>query len=166
MAPATETPTCIFVYGTLRTSFARLPGFHTMGPPQLLQTQNQFLGVANLTGYRLYLVGDDNGVVPVVSSDPSASTVVGDVFTVHESQLPELDEYEMMSQRYTKPYMYRRVSVHVDLLCDGRSERKLVWLYIYNWPLPSNAVLVEDGDYIEYHLRLLTNGPVPVEGQT
>lgn len=116
-----------------------------MIPPQLLQTQDQVLIISKLAGYGLYLFRDDNGVFHVVSSDPSPYTVISDVLNVHSSQLPELDEYEIISWLLTKPYMYRRVSFQVDPLYKRCYDFKLAWLYIFNWLLPSNSLLAENG---------------------
>lgn len=104
-----------YLYRTMRPSFAIVPCFLEMVPPQLSQTQNQVLGVAELSVYRLYLFDDYSSAV---SLDLSSSTVIDDVLIVHKSHISELDEYEIISPLLRSPYMYLLVSVQFAPLYD------------------------------------------------
>lgn len=159
MAPPQPDPTHIFVYGTLRTAYTRLPAsVQTIKPPQLLQSGDRWKGTAKLRGHHLYDIGEYPGVVPVNKTNFPSATVTGDVFKIDKSDLPLLDDYEMIGGRFKKPYEYRRVAVHVDLIRNDNTESMFVWLYIYNWPILSNAVLIENGDFIDEYVRRISGG--------
>lgn len=161
MTPSTSDPQYIFVYGTLRTAYSQLPcSIQNITPPHILQTANRWQGVAKLSGFQLYDLGSYPGVTPVKTSDSSSAIVMGDVFSVDESELPLLDEYEMMDPAYEKPYEYRRIPIQVNLMRPRQVEPDpiLVWLYVFNWPILPNHILIEDGDYVSYYTRLLVHG--------
>lgn len=153
-------PRHIFVYGTLRTRYSRLPSsVRRIQPPQILQIPNRWLGVGTLAGYRIFNLGSYPGVIRCHSDTSMNSFVVGDVFEIDTSALSLLDEYEGISDRYERPHEYVRVAVHVKF-CDGEGESKHVrcWVYVYNWSIPSNVVFIDSGDYVEYCEKRVTNG--------
>lgn len=151
MEPATA-PQHIFVYGTLRTAYSRLPwSIRSLRPPQVLQRPDQWVGTAVIDGFHLYDLGQYPGVV----RSPDSSTVIGDVFRVNASDLPILDEYEGIDfpDKDFPPQEYQRVTVNARLIegGDGAIDKALVcWLYLYNWDMAPQAVHIKSGDYVEY----------------
>lgn len=151
MEPATE-PQHIFVYGTLRTAYSRFPlSIRSLRPPQVLQRPDQWVGTAVIDGFHLYDVGEYPGVV----RSPDSSPVIGDVFRVDASDLPILDEYEGIDfpDKDFPPQEYQRVTVNARLTegSNGALDKAMCcWLYLYNWDIPSQAVYIKSGDYVEY----------------
>lgn len=138
----------LFVYGTLRVSYARLPtSIRNMRPPQILQSGHQWRGTAQVDGYLLYDLGPYPGVVAATRG----AVVHGDLFALKKGDLPSLDAYEGITPGFDAPQEYARVRVHV---CrdGGKPDAATVpaWLYVYNWPIPPGAVLINDGEYVEY----------------
>lgn len=163
------TPRHIFVYGTLRQAYSRLPlSVRHLRPPQLLQTSNEWIGIAKLHKYVLYDVGEYPGVVRaenVPRNDEKSSitsdqaVVLGDVYTVEDKDMPTLDEYEGITDYFTKPQEYSRVIVDVVLQNESSDAVTLpVWLYEYRWPIQKSAVCIPGGDYVEYSASLVVNG--------
>lgn len=143
------TPRHIFVYGTLRTSYTRLPlSVRALRPPQILQMRNQWVGTAFLAGYCLYDLGRYPGVIKHHSETATSPKVVGDVFLIDDSSLPLLDEFEGISEEIEHPHEYVRVPVNTILQNGEISQSVLCWLYLYNWPIPPNSILVQSGDYV------------------
>lgn len=155
-------PHHIFVYGTLRTRYARLPmSIRHLQPPQVLQVPNRWLGVGTLSGYRIFDLGSYPGIIRNSSDTRLNSFVVGDIFEVDTTALPALDEYEGISDQYERPHEYERIAVEVKL-CGGEDEQKYIycWVYIYNWSVSSDAVFIDSGDYVQYWEDRTTNGDI------
>lgn len=149
-----ENPQYLFVYGTLRNSYTRLPKsrFRT-SPPEILVEGMQWKGTAKLKGYLLYDLGRYPGVVPN-HSDSTAETVVhGDVFVIDNAMFPVFDEYENIADEFSHPQEYNRIKRHVDIYQDGKWQQIPTWVYEFNWPLSPQYVLIQNGDYVDYCSR-------------
>lgn len=147
----------IFVYGTLRTAYGRLPpSVRKLRPPQVLQGANRWVCEATISNFALYDLGYYPGVVP------GTGAVTGDVFRVDCSELPELDEYEgIYDAQYEDNdgiFEYKRIAV--DATTKGTEHHMMgkvrAWLYVLNVPLATDAVLVPDGDYVSHCERQLS----------
>jgi gamma-glutamylcyclotransferase (GGCT)/AIG2-like uncharacterized protein YtfP len=112
----------LFVYGSLMQGRKANTRF-------LASTQDNFLGEAVLTGYRLY----DLSFYPAILADdsicdqcPTAPALVfGELFIVDQAALTEIDRYEGEGN------LYERRSVEV--LCQG--QQQLAWTYVYLRPI-------------------------------
>lgn len=136
------TKPCIFVYGTLRHAYARLPtSLRRLNPPSVLHTTGTYIGTTNLPHFGLFDVGDYPGILPCENA-----SVVGDLFQVEsELVLEVLDEYEGIGGLYEIPYEYRREQIRVDM--DGKE--MLAWVYVYNWNL-GKVQWIRGGDYVQH----------------
>lgn len=96
----------LFVYGTLRRSYMRLPvPMRQMRPPHVLDEHGKWSGEGVLRGYALWDVGAYPGVVPAPDG-----AVVGDLVDVSTmaGMLDVLDEYEGIGGVFERPFEYRR----------------------------------------------------------
>lgn len=145
----------IFVYGTLRSAYSRLPpSSRALRPPQVLQAPNRWVGVATISGYKMYDIGIYPGVVPC---DDNTFKVIGDLYIVEDCELPLLDDYEGIFDHDDDPKQYERISVTATLEKNGEEEEILCWLYIYKWRLDSTR-FIEHGDYVKYCVsRMIDN---------
>lgn len=122
-------------------------------PPLILETEGKkgWVGSGTISTFELYDIGHYPGVV---HSD--CGVVHGDIFRVELDKMPLLDSYEMISDAYQPPYEYKRIKVDVNLN-DETGESVKAWVYLYNWPIKADAVLVSSGDYVEYISSRYTN---------
>ncbi|CAN8062586.1 unnamed protein product [Agarophyton chilense] len=137
----------IFVYGTLRYEYTRLPKpQRRLDPPNALHTSGTYITTTKLNDYGLFDVGDYPAIIP-----RPGSVVVGDVFSIPDERIVQiLDEYEGIGGLYERPYEYVRKSVQLAVM-----DRVLdVWVYVYNWQLQSSS-WVRSGDYVAYYLSKL-----------
>ncbi|PXF43818.1 putative gamma-glutamylcyclotransferase [Gracilariopsis chorda] len=137
----------IFVYGTLRHEYVRLPkSQRRLTPPNALHSTGTFVAKAKLFNYRLLDLGEYPAILP---SD--GSFVIGDVFSVPDENILEvLDEYEGIGGLYDRPYEYRRQLVRVQLGDASMS----VWTYVYNWQ-PARFEWIDGGDYVAHYMAKL-----------
>lgn len=136
----------LFVYGTLRPRYKALPKWmRDCNPPAILETEGKrrWVGSGTISKFELYDIGHYPGVV-----HRDCGVVHGDVFSVELDEMPLLDSYEMISDAYKAPYEYKRIEVDVNLKEPAESVK--AWVYLYNWPIRADAVLVSSGDYVEY----------------
>lgn len=125
-------PQYIFAYGTLR-----LNAQHKMA--KKLAAAASLVNLGYISKAKLYKIDWYPAMIQEGTED---DIVVGDIFHFEdESLLLELDEYEGIN---VEPYEYRRelVKAHTD---GGEIE---CWVYWYNIPLPSNATLIDSGDFL------------------
>lgn len=137
----------LFVYGTLRPRYKSLPKWmRDCNPPIILETEGKrrWVGSGTISKFELYDIGHYPGVV-----HSGCGVVHGDVFRVELDEIPLLDSYEMISDAYKAPYEYKRIEVDVNLKNEPAASVK-AWVYLYNWPIKADAVLVSSGDYVEY----------------
>jgi gamma-glutamylcyclotransferase (GGCT)/AIG2-like uncharacterized protein YtfP len=111
----------LFVYGTL------LRGQNSHG---LLQNP-VFVGEAYLSGYSLFGLGDYPGIVEASLQD----RVLGEVYRINATLLPELDRYEDEGDLYT------RKTLEVTLSDRTRIQAET---YVYNLPVDPQALIPLD----------------------
>lgn len=157
MSPTvSENTQYLFVYGTLRVSYTRLPNtVRNLRPPQLLNTSKDWKGLATLDNYLLYDLGSYPGIIPQQTHDASKNIVHGDIFIVDPVVLPLLDEYECIGERFPFPQEYRRIITDVQLFENDTPRKIRAWIYEYNWSLPRGSIFVSDGDYVNHCFRRL-----------
>eukprot|EP00178_Gracilaria_changii_P015870 TRINITY_DN445_c0_g3_i1.p1 TRINITY_DN445_c0_g3~~TRINITY_DN445_c0_g3_i1.p1 ORF type:complete len:146 (-),score=26.02 TRINITY_DN445_c0_g3_i1:298-735(-) len=137
----------IFVYGTLRYEYSRLPkSQRRLNPPNVLHSSGTYIATSKLKNFVMYDIGE----YPAIVSSPG-SCVVGDVFSIADEDVMQiLDEYEGIGGLYERPYEYKRKSVQIELNGDVID----VWVYVYNWPL-HDYECVQNGDYVAHYLTKL-----------
>ncbi|MCS4306900.1 gamma-glutamylcyclotransferase (GGCT)/AIG2-like uncharacterized protein YtfP [Rheinheimera pacifica] len=125
----------LFVYGTLRQN-----ANHPMH--QLLAQHSRFIGKARYQA-QLYRIDYYPGAVP---SNNVADQVVGELYQLIQPDLllPELDNYEECSSRFTPPHEYRREQQNITL-DNGYSV--VAWVYVYNRNTDGLA-LIHSGDFL------------------
>ena len=96
-----------------------------------------FVGRGFIKGYSLYNLG----FYPCIVS--GSGTVFGEVYDVSEKTLNAIDKVEGVDNQIPSMGLYVRKSVLVHF-GDYVEQAET---YIYNQPLPSNATLIESGDY-------------------
>ncbi|SRR6266498_4691543 len=136
-----ETPTRLFVYGTLR----RDPS-HEMS--HLLAKHARFLGEATVPG-RLFDLGDYPGMI----FPDETGRVVGELYEINAVHWPSiitrLDEYEGCAVTDPEPHEYRRQLVNARL---PTGENLPAWAYVLNrWP--NRVREIESGDYLTWRAR-------------
>lgn len=132
-------PTCVFVYGTLRKDLS-----HDMY--HVLARNAAFVGEATVQG-RLYSLGEYPGLV---LSAPSSHIVKGEVYRLTDARLKEtlaiLDDYEGIGPGDPAPHEYRRELTQVTL-ADG--QLLTAWAYVLNRQ-PEGRPLIPTGDYAQW----------------
>lgn len=96
----------LFVYGTLMRS----------GRAEDLLSDSEFMGKAILKDYAMYNLGRYPGIVA-----QKGAWVEGELYAIHDSAIPRLDEYE------GEGYLYRRELVTVE----SSAGSKQAWAYVY-----------------------------------
>lgn len=105
----------LFVYGTLRPSYMRLPTpVRRMRPPHVLDKHGKWVCEGTLDGYAVWDIGRYPGIVPTPDE-----IVRGDVFDVSSAlhMLELLDEYEGIGGIFERPFEYKR-EVSGGLFCE------------------------------------------------
>ncbi len=98
----------IFVYGTL------MDGERAHNK----LSENTFIGRYVLPGFAMYNLGEFPGV-----KENANESVIGEVYEISESQLPEFDYYEGEGYLYTRAVK--------EVFCDG-NKSLMAYVYIYN----------------------------------
>lgn len=144
-------PMLLFVYGTLRRSYTRLPqSARHLSPPHILHTSGEWVSEAKVENYALFDIGSYPGVVPCENS-----VVHGDLFRIESSAqiLKVLDEYEGIVSIYEEPYEYRRVAA---VVIAENGEHIRAWMYVYNWNT-RDVTWIKNGDYVDYCWKRVSN---------
>lgn len=130
----------LFVYGTLRRTFDNAMA-------QWLSRHAGFFGTAFFRGI-LYEVDRYPAAVPCLD-DPNR--ILGDLYRCNDPErvFAVLDDYEECSDRFPKPYEYRRLKSEILLPDDGSI---MAWIYLYNFPV-DRLERIRSGDYISYWLE-------------
>ena len=148
---ATQDPSFVFVYGTLRHSYIRLPSeIRDMTPPHVMEQEGTWKGECSLSGYILIDLGMYPGIVPCEDNE---KVVKGDLFYVGNLQdvLRDLDHYEGIDDGSVPPFEYRREKVTVDMKdAEGNETKIATWVYVYNLIMLDHHVVISDGDYVQY----------------
>lgn len=133
-----NTPTLLFVYGTLRRGSGSLMG-------ERLASEATWVGDATVSG-ALY----DMGPFPaLVASDDAGERVHGEVWSMMpdraEALIAMLDQYEGFAPdaRFGSLFLRLRTVVRFD---DGSEQQ--AWMYAYNMP-PENAPRIPGGDWLK-----------------
>lgn len=124
----------LFTYGTLR-----LEKSHPMA--EYLAKNSVLVGLGEISCAKLYKIGWYPALVETSCKNDKA---YGDVFDVNDIEvLRKIDEYEGIGVG-SPPYENKRVKVKT------KTELKEIeaWVYFYNLDLPSDAILVESGDFL------------------
>lgn len=154
MSTATQEPSYVFVYGTLRYSYTQLPcEIRDMTPPNVLEQEGTWKGEGFLYGYNLLDLGMYPGIVPCEESE---HVVKGDLFHIGNRQdvLRELDHYEGIDDGSLPPFEYRREKVTVRMRdADGNDTTLQTWVYVYNLTVLDHHIVISDGDYVKYCRR-------------
>jgi gamma-glutamylcyclotransferase (GGCT)/AIG2-like uncharacterized protein YtfP len=113
-----KAPSHLFVYGTLmrggRSPYAKL-----------LQTRARFVGEAFSPGL-LYRLGRYPGAI---FDEDSPARIFGEVFRLNgPALLDSLDVYEGCSKQDTKPHLFRRDTIQVQLV---RGRLLMAWAYSF-----------------------------------
>ncbi|MDP9190516.1 MAG: gamma-glutamylcyclotransferase [Acidobacteriota bacterium] len=131
-----DTPTQLFVYGTLRSDPSH-EMFH------VLARRAKFLGEARVAG-RLYDLGEYPGMV----LRPDDRYVKGELYDVRPEYwnevIQQLDRYEGCEDGDPQPHEYRRELVEAEL-SNGRSVE--AWAYVLNRPVTGLSE-IKSGDYL------------------
>lgn len=99
------------------------------------------IGLALLPKAQLYRI---DWYPALIETDNEADEVTGDVFKLNNfDSLKILDEYEGIGVG-NEPYEYRRAKVKIKT----DTEELESWVYFYNIDLPSDAELIESGDFL------------------
>lgn len=126
----------LFAYGTLR-----LNANHPMADK--INKNAKLIGLGYVKNATLYQI---DWYPAFIESKSDKDIVIGDIFQLDDSSfLAELDEYENIGVGLP-PYEYRREKRIVYL----EHEDKAIdcWVYFYNLPLPTRALLIESGDFL------------------
>ena len=134
----------VFVYGTLRRDYVRLPTtkYTALRPPDVLQVHGRYCGRARLSGYRLVDLGSYPGMIEADGERGKEAVVIGDWVYVEEMAevLPQLDEYEGVGEGSD----------------DDAYRREVCWVagtpgyvYVYRGHVDGLPVIAS-GDYVAY----------------
>jgi gamma-glutamylcyclotransferase (GGCT)/AIG2-like uncharacterized protein YtfP len=126
---------CLFVYGTLRPSFA---------PPELKELIGQWRKVGD--GYvhgRLYDLGEYPGAV---LDSASETRIIGEVFELpdDDSTLAALDSYEGFDPGNLNASLFVRRRCEVMFEDDSKIE---CWVYVYNRRVTPSTI-IQSGDVL------------------
>lgn len=123
MSESQPSPSLLFVYGTLRPAYQRLPqSAKRVHPPDVLVNWTKWRSAATLNGYGLLMLDGYPGAVEM-----EASTVVGDVLDVSKMGDEEwqiVDDYEEVNDgEYCRqvgdnrfdPFYHRALEGHVNI---------------------------------------------------
>lgn len=124
----------IFIYGTLLPGLRLHPHMRT----------GSMIAAAQCHAY-LYDLGEYPGMVRSVLGDPSC--VKGEVYTVDESLLNQLDELEGVVSGDDAASLYLRQRILLEKPAELKSVE--VWSYFYNRPV-QGCPRVHSGDYKAY----------------
>ena len=119
----------VFVYGTLRKNYLRLPAnVRKLQPPHVLLTAGTWFGEGRLSGYDLWDLGDYPGIVKNAADERS---VCGDIVRIdaNAQMMQTLDAYEGISSEYIRPHEYQREVCRVSLY-RGEHEPELSLIHI------------------------------------
>ena len=147
----------VFVYGTLRRDAPAVPGWKRI--LHQLRRGSQWIGRGRATG-QLYDLGLYPGMIDapdreerrtsvnsIAAGDPR--WVIGDMYQLIEpgrdDLLATLDEYEDCRPGDAEGSLYRRETRTITL---DTGDTCMAWLYLFNRPLPTNAVHIPNGDYL------------------
>jgi gamma-glutamylcyclotransferase (GGCT)/AIG2-like uncharacterized protein YtfP len=124
----------LFTYGTLRLNQSH--------PMATFLAQNATLvGLALLPKAKLFKI---DWYPALIETENENDEVTGDVFKLNNiDSLKKIDEYEGIGIG-NEPYEYRRSKVKIKT----DTEELESWVYFYNIDLPSDAELIESGDFL------------------
>jgi len=125
----------VFVYGTLRKD----------GSNHFRMDGAEFVGKGAVEGGIYRIDTNPRLVFPALKLE-TGGRVLGEVYRVSETQMKALDEFEGISERYEKPYEYRRVMTVVEM---ESGERVHAWVWEWNLGL-DGALPLPEGDWLLY----------------
>jgi gamma-glutamylcyclotransferase (GGCT)/AIG2-like uncharacterized protein YtfP len=141
-----DSPTRLFVYGTLRSDPSH-EMFH------ILARHAKFLGEAHVAG-RLFDLGEYPGMV----LQPNDNHVKGELYDVRPDHwnevIEQLDRYEGCTDADPHPHEYRREMVQAEL-ANGR--RVDAWAYVLARPVAGLSEITS-GDYLSAPAPLRSQG--------
>ncbi len=125
----------VFVYGTLRKG----------GSNHFRMKGAEFVGAGKVIG-AIYRIDWIPGLIFPAYIGEEEGRVVGEIYRVDSVQLKALDEFEGISDAYSKPHEYRRVETSVKM---DSGDEEVAWIWEWNLPLREAEQLV-GGDWLKH----------------